>query len=334
MLEDKMEKIIISSAAIDAINDNDNKFRSYKVQIMIGTIKSLVPLAENSGVKINYDRYTKELELLDDYFDKGKEDILKLNKKNYWNYKSRFLTSRIIPIVIANENYDVAKKEVIKNVLYSTGDIGVLLNSILLGKLLDLLIKNKEISYEEILLDLKSEIITFSQSDFLEQYRKEYMIALEEYDGNFLVDFERSKIQLINLLNGVESEKNKLLRKSLDIIKSKENKSIVEINDLFLSSILGVYSEKVTKIEYNDKNFIIKMSDYLIRLRKGRINLKDLRSEISDVPDLFKYNAGKVINHPLLNKCQIIKKYNNNSSIVIEVMTKSGLYKFQKYNTL
>ncbi|MBS4535310.1 hypothetical protein GOQ29_06725 [Clostridium sp. D2Q-14] len=336
MLENRIKRIIISTAAIDAINDNDNKFRSCEVQVMISTIKSLIPSLENNGVKINYDRYKKELELLNYYFDKNKKSGSRLNRVDYWSYEDKTFTSRIIPIVIANEDYETAKKEIIKNILYSTGNINILLNGILLGKLLDYLIKNQQILYDDILSKLKNEIIAFSQTKFLEEYRDHYRKSLDEYSGNFLVDFERNRIKLINILNEIESKNINILKKSLCIIKNKEDILIekIKVDDLYVSAMLGVYLKKISEKKYNDRNFIEKISDYLIKLRKGRIDSRNLKVKIYSIPDLFKYDVGKEINHPLLNRCQIVKRYNHNESIVIEVVTKSGLYKFKRNNTL
>ncbi|MBS4537971.1 hypothetical protein GOQ27_05830 [Clostridium sp. D2Q-11] len=330
MLENKINTIINSAAAIDSINNIDYKFRSYEVQLMISAIKSLVPSMDTNRVTINYDRYKKELELLRYYFDEGQKNINISDRSNYWKYEDETFTSRIIPIIISNGDYENAKDEIIKNVLYSTGSIVVLLNSIVLGKLLNILITNKELIEEEILLTLKNEIITFSQVEFLNKYKNEYKISLEEYDGNFLIDFERMRIELINILNGKGSMENNIIKESINIIKNKENTSLLQIQDLYLSAIFGIYCEDINKIEYNDKSFIVKISDYLIKLRKGRINSKNLMVEISNIPDIFKFKVGEVIDHPLLNKCQIINKYKLERSTIIEVMTKSGLYRFKK----
>lgn len=330
MLENRIRRIMNSAAAIDKINNNDNKHRSYKVQVMISTIKSLIPSTENKGVIINYQRYIKEIELLKDYIDGSNKKIIDREKNDYWNNKSQVFSASLIPIVIANEDYEIARKEIIKTILYFTGDINTLLNGIVLGRLLKELINSNEINGENILSNLKDEIIKFSQKEFITDHENDYNRPLEEYKGNFLVDFEINRIEVINLLNKKEYDNNSLLSKSIRIILNKGEISISEVDDLFISAIVGIYLDDISKMEYTDRNFVTRISDYLIKLRKGRIDPENLKTAIITLPNIFNYKVGEVIKHPLLNKSQIIKKEQHNGSTLLEVMTKSGLYIFKK----
>ncbi|NBI05459.1 hypothetical protein [Senegalia massiliensis] len=324
MSKDIIEKIINSASTMDALKNNKNVIRNYQLQLMLSTIKSLIPSEDKKGIRIYYPRFIKEMELLKYYIyntDKNKTN-------NYYKYKDSNFTARIIPIVITNSDFDIAREEIIKNILFFTGNIKSLLSGILLGKLLDRLI-NGEYKKEEILKNLKNEIINFSQTEFLKKYKEYYRIDLEEYEGNYTINFEKERINLINTLNDI-SYNDDIIKKSILIIENHCEVDSTKINDIFLLSVLGVYSEEINKIEYNDKKFMTKISDYLVKLRKGRIDPSSLNINMNNIPNLFDSNQGDIIDHPLLNRSKIIKKYYENDTVTIEVMTKSGLYIFQK----
>lgn len=326
MIEKKIRSILYSAAAIDSIKGNDNNYRSYTVQLMISSIKSLIPSKESNGVNINFERLKNEIELLKDYYTSDPLEIIDLDSKNYWDLKSTGFESLLIPIILSNEKFENTKEEIIKLTLFLTGDIYVLIQSILLGKLLDIVIKD-ELDLEDIVSNLKEEVIRFSQIDYLEKYSKYYKISIKEYSGNFTIDFEKAKIYYINLLNNDDFLNQDILIRSFNILDANKN---IDIDEIFLAAIIGLHSEEVSNIEYNNKEFIKRISDYIIRLRKGRINITDLSLQSKKMPDIFSFKIGDIIDHPILNKSKLINRYMDKDKEVIELITKSGLYKFQK----
>ncbi|MGO1369605.1 hypothetical protein [Senegalia sp. (in: firmicutes)] len=326
MIEENIKNILYSAGAIDRINEEDNDYRSYKVQLMISTIKSLTPLKESDSVIINLERLKKEIEFLKDYYTLNPLEIIDLDIADYWTLKSSSFNSILIPIVLSNEEFENIRAEIIKSILVLTGNIYVLMEQILLGKLLDIVIK-KEINLGDIISSLKEEVINFSQKEFLREYSVYYKKPIEKYSGNFTIDFEKVKIHFINLLNEKEFSNKNILIKSLTILDGNKD---ISIDELFLSGISSINNEKLLSLEYKNSEFIEKISDYLIKLRKGRINLEDLKVEITTLPNIFNFKIGDIINHPLLNKSKLIKRYMDNDREVIEVITKSGLYKLQK----
>lgn len=333
MKKNTIKDIVLSAATIDKILYGDYKYRSNIIQIMFITIKSLLPSLNKEGVIVDYKRYEKELELLK-YYIKGRDETIEnyFHFKNirYWNAEDKTSKGRIIPIVVANTNFNIIKDEIIKNTLYFTGKIPVLLENIILSKILYLIIENESIEKNKLINELKEDIITLSQKEFKENYIDYYKDSIDNYDGNYKLDFERYKIELINLLNGIESNEYFILKKSINIIFGDNLNIKEDIDDILLLSILGVYNDDISKLQYKDKEYIERLADYLIKIRKGRIDPEVLKVNLSNIPDVFNYNEGDVFNHPLLSKSKILKKIKEDNRTYILLKTKSGKYVFKK----
>ena len=315
---------------------NEDKYKnngeySYVIQIFINTLKSLLPSEDIVGTRVDYNRFEKEMKLWY-YYKNGQNlcienSIYVADENIYWSGIDDSVYARLSPIVFANESWKIARDEILKYVLFTTGNIQTILQSLLVSKLLFLIICNEckcEIG------DLKEEIISFSQKEFLEKYNSYFMVSLVNYPGNFSVEFERSRIDIINLLNGFSTSKYGVLNESIEVLKGKNCADSMNLFSKGLCFLLRGGSRTSGKLEKNDlaNNFF----NYLIRLRKGRIDPKNLRIDEYILPDIFKINEGECFYHSLLNNSKVIKREENNNEIIVYVKTKIGVYKFKKSN--
>lgn len=341
---EKIEKFILNGCYGDSIyykkwtRNNKDSIEidgqySYMVELMIITLKSIIPSLEEVGNIIDYKRFSEELKLWKYYRHGGNSSLLNtfenFNDNDYWTKVDKSVYSRIVPIVISNGNFNIIRREIIKNVLYTTGNIKTLLECISLGKILHILI-NEPYDYAYIVEELKREMIHLSQVDYLNQYKEYYKTDVSTYPKNFTLQFERNKIDMINLLNGIDIKLYRLLSLTLDILEN----NTCDLNDIeanfFLYGLFALISKENYKKEFKDKAFIKSLCSYMVKLRKSRINPEGLIIEKYDSPDIFSYDENETFKHPLLNNCNVINKIENNNFIKSYIKTKSGIYRFIK----
>ena len=181
---------------------------SYQTQLSIISIKSLLPMKSEEGVRIDYERFDQEYKLWKEYRNGANKSLLNIGDNMdshiYWNEKDDSILARMIPIILANQDYIIIEDELIKNILYTSGNIEALLENLSIGFILhDLVLGRLDDTRDR----LKDRIIKFSQIDFLAKYEDLYRFKLEDYPQNYKISFEREKIHIINLLNGLENTK-------------------------------------------------------------------------------------------------------------------------------
>ncbi|KNF07502.1 hypothetical protein CLPU_16c00580 [Gottschalkia purinilytica] len=315
-----------------SIDEYEKDQWSYIVEILIIAIKSLVPNIQKDGNIIQYDRFEKELDLWRFYkhgYNNSLKELVNKTYKNYWENSDDSIYSRIIPIVFANENWNVIKEEIIKNILYSTGSIEALLEGVALSKFLYTIITYKDYCYEQIIDEIKQQIIKLSIKEILEN--DYYKISIKEYPGNYIIEFERSRIDLLNILNKVSNkDKFNILKYSIDLIE-KDSLEKVDINNFFISGLRGTLENSVMTHNIKDKDFINNLCTYLFKLRKGRIDPKALNIRDSNSQNIFEYKKGDVFSHILLNKCLVLHKSETDKLTLSYIKTKSGIYRFIKF---
>lgn len=340
MLENYIEKFIVSGCSEEVQNyksisgencilERDKNQWSYIVEIMIITIKSLIP--SDYGSVIDYERFNEELKLWYYYRHGGNNCLLgSLNsdERAYWEYEDDSIFSRIVPIVFANEDWIVARDEVLKNILYTTGIISSIFEGLSLAKLLSVLISNFQISYDDIISQIKEEIVCFSQKEFMQHNINYFKFSPNTYKGNYIVVFERKRIELLNVLNGIgKSQEYNTLKQSLDILQEPEKDN--EQSSFLLAGLKGLMTSYETN-HIKDEVFIKNLCSFLVKLRKGRIAAESLHVENYILPDVFQYNEGDIFFHSLLKKCQVIKKIKESNLVISYIRTKSGVYSFWK----
>lgn len=301
-----------------------NKGPSHITDLIVLTIKSLMPSENHVEVNIDYNRYGKEIKLWK-YYRHGENSSLMnilgdMDPYIYWHHKDDTVYFRIMPIILTNKDYSIVKREVIKNILFTTGNIETLIEGLLLAKLLYLLILDEK----DIIEKLKEEVIGLSQVEFIEDYKEYFRIPIKKYRGNFPVEFEQNKIYGLNNLNLSTSQKFEMLRDSIEVVlnnKAGETSIGRCIKDYIDDNAVGYF--------FPDDHYI-ELSKYIYNLRKGRINPQALKIEEYILPDVFQFNEGEVFYHSLLNKSKVIKKEKVDDRIIVFINSKSGLYRFTK----
>lgn len=300
------------------------KGTSHITDLIIITIKSLLPSEDYVRVNIDYKRYSEEIKLWK-YYRHGENsslmNILKdLDPNIYWADKDDTIYYRIIPIILANKDYSAVKDEVIKNVLYTNGNIEILIETLVLSKLFYLLISKEE----DIIIKLKEEVINLSQTEFLDNYKDSFRISVEEYRGNYKVEFEQNKIFALNTLNRIYSQKFKVLEDCIEVYTNQEAGTMA----------LGKIAESFKDTNYSKKidldSYYKELGIYIYKLRKGRINPEVLKIDKYYLPDIFQLELGQTFYHSLLSKSKIIRKEKIGSRIIVEIESKSGIYRFTK----
>lgn len=305
---------------------DEDEEKKYISEITVLTIKSLMPSKKVVGTKVDYKRFHEEMRLW--YYYRNGENPSILNSIElsdtdiYLNGIDYSLYIRLAPIVFSNSQWEIIKNEVLKNILYTTGNIKMILEGVLLSKILFLTANNSE----DIVLELKDEIISFSQVDFLDRYSRFFRVPLDEYYKKFAIDFERNRIEIINLLNGISSNSFNILEEALLVIKENT------IEDKFHIFSKGLYFMK-NNIYIDSKESLKFQQDlchYIWSLNKGRIDPKLLSIEKYYLPDIFSFNEGEEFFHSLLNRCKVLKKEKISGKMKVYISTKSGIYIFKK----
>lgn len=341
MLETNVEKFILSGCSEEVRRYRESFYQpneiehannqwTYIVELMIITIKSLIPDEVHHGSVIDYKRFNEELKLW--YHYRHGENISLLgslynDERTYWDYEDDSIFSRITPIIFANEDWAVTRREVLKNILYSSGNIYSIFEGLALSKLLFLLINNPSFDCDELISQVKEEMICFSQKDFVREHSINFKFLLDTYKGNFVIDFERKRIEILNTLNGMNlGSKYNTLKESLNILGEQE---VNTLPTFFLGGLRGLKSV----CDYNpikDEEFIKNLCSYLVKLRKGRFSIESLQIDKYILPNVFQYKEGEVFFHTLLKKCQVVKKIKDSGKEISFIRTKSGIYRFIK----
>ena len=294
-------------------NRND-KF-TYISQMAIITEKSLLPMVNEEGVRIDYKRYEEEYRLWTDYRI-GENNSLIYGKSNiYWEEKDDSIIPRILPILIANQNYDIIEEEVIKNTLYTTGNIQRVFETLSISYVLYLILNDIDHIGEK----LKEKVMDFSQNRYMDKYKRYYR---DEYPGNFKVEFEREKIFILNLLNGVSNNRYKELEDVFKVIEREEP-----------TTLIGKALYKflfVSNIKYDLPSFYLNLGEYIMSLRKSRIDPEKLKIKEYVLPDVFSFKEGELFFHSLLKEAKIIKKEVRENTQTSLVQTKTGMYLFRR----
>nr|WP_300005101.1 hypothetical protein [Tissierella sp.] len=316
-----MIKLDLKSLLLNIFQEDKSKNEAHTVfsQLAMITIKSLMPSDKTIGNTIDYKRFEEELKLLRYYkLDAYNHFKRNLDETEYFNYKDKTLYSRILPIILSNKDYGIVEEEVIKNIIYTTGNIETLLEGLTISKVLFLAIEDGQ----NLLEALKQYIINLSQVEYLEKYRDLYQYDLLKNDVNFEVSFERERVSLITLLHGIDMGKFKDVKDILKVLEGEEAKT--SLGRIIFNSI------KEKPLEYDMEDSYERMGDYILKLRNSRIDPDALKIERYELPDIFKFEEGEVFFHSLLNHSKVIKKETKDDSLISLIQTRAGMYLFNR----
>lgn len=319
-----MTKIGFERLLLDLFQEDysEEKRYSYISQLAIITTKSLIPMINEEGVRIDYTRFLEEFKLWLSYRIGENSSLLnaqgRVAPNLYWNEEDDSIISRVIPLVLVNQRYEIIEEETIKNVLFTTGNLTTLFETISIVYLLYLVLLDED----NVIDKLKENIIGFSQTDYMNKYKKYYRIETENYSGNFKVEFEREKIHLLNFLNGIKNNRYSNLEDIINVLDKEEPKA-------FTGKMLYSFLYNLDK-EYNLPRFYISLGEYLISLRKSRIDPDKLKIKEYILPDVFSFNEGEVFFHSLLRESKVIKKEVKDNILTSLIQTKTGMYLFKR----
>lgn len=306
-----MKDNIIKNAYISAFDIKDK----YLKDLIIINTKCLIDDNTQRCVYVDNNRLRDELIYYRFYGDTpGYNNILNI----------------LLPIIISNTNIQKSEDEVVeliqKYVKYLKREeylFEYILSSVLYNSIIHNIIEDKNIEYKELLQKIKEQIIGFT-------------IPL---DKPSTIKFHMARINAIQMIDKYidlkveEYDNYKILGSLLNILYDIYIKDR-EVNDFgsesIKKSILSILGNtENTNIDNID--FILSMSEYILKLRKYKIN-KKIYDKKSDPRYLINLNECDTYNDPIFNQIYVVSKNFDNNILNINIKSKSGLYllKFKK----
>lgn len=236
----------------------------------------------------------------------------------------------LLPAILSNTNIqkseDVVLELIQKYVRYLKREAYLfeyILGAVIYNIIIHKVIEDKNIKYEDLLKDIKQRIIGFSieldkvNTIKFQMERIKIIQSIDKYIDFKIEDYDDEKIveSMLNILYDIYIEDREV-----------DNDGVLSIKKSILS-ILG--SEENLKIDNID--FVLSMSQYIIKLRKYKIN-KKIYDKNADPRNLINLEAGDTTLDNILNQITIVSKHFSNSILHINVKSKSGIYelKFKK----
>lgn len=303
-----MKEELLKKAYINAFSIEDKYIKN---MIVLNT-KSLIDDLAQRYVKIDKNRLRDELL----YYRFYGEKLSDINIVNI-----------LLPVIISNTNMKKSEEEVVKvikyYVLYNKKNEYMndfLISSLIYNTLIHSIIENKDIEYEELMQKIKSTIIEFTyemeKTEVIkfEMKRIQVIQSIDRYIDLKIKDYEDNDI-INNLLNVIH-----------DIYISDRDTKIQGIKSIKKSilSILGFdINEKIDNID-----FINSMAEYIIKLRKYKINKKEYNIK-SDPRYLINLEIGDTKSDPILNNIKVISRNFSNNVLNIGLVSKTGDYNFK-----
>ncbi|GAA0092308.1 MULTISPECIES: hypothetical protein [Paraclostridium] len=303
-----MKEELLKKAYINAFSIEDK----YIKNMIILNTKSLIDDLAQRYVKIDKNRLRDEL-LYYRFYGEKLDDINIVNI--------------LLPVIISNTNMKKSEEEVVKvikyYVLYNKKNEYMndfLISSLIYNTLIHSIIENKDIEYEELMQKIKSTIIEFTyemekvEVIKFEMKRIQVIQSIDRYIDLKIKDYEDSDI-INNLLNVI-----------YDVYINDRDTQIQGIKSIKKSilSILGFdINEKIDNID-----FINSMAEYIIKLRKYKINKKEYNIK-SDPRYLINLEIGDIKSDPILNNIKVISRNFSNNVLNIGLVSKTGDYNFK-----
>lgn len=268
------------------------------------------------------------------YIDNNRLKDELIYQKYYGNtFSSKSFLSILTPLILANTNKQKASEEVLnlvsKFIKYLKKDDEIfyyLISANIYNSILNDIIKNKNIKYEEVLQNAKEVIINMN-------------ISMESFSKLEIIKFSKLKIETIkeidNYINQKKSENINLITNLLNIIYSIFVCDIEFFDDdlnLIKKSILSTLGEKFDS-NINNIDFVLSMADYLFKLKNYSVE-KKLYNQKSDPRYLVNLNEKSEVFDFVLGKIFVESKVLNENILYITLKSKSGTYvmKFKKNN--
>ncbi|MGL5713640.1 MAG: hypothetical protein ACRCX2_11525 [Paraclostridium sp.] len=303
-----MKDELLKKSYLNAFDIKDE----YIKEMLIITTKSLIDDASQRCVKIDDNRLRDELIYYRFYGEKIKD----LNIINI-----------LLPIIISNTNIQRSETEVLKTIkyytLYNKKEEYIneyIISSLIYNTLIHSIINNKNIEYSDLMQNIKTRIIEFIPN--LEKYkvikfemcRIKTLQAIDKKMDLHITEYDESDI-VINLLNII-----------YEIYIEEREVDIDGVNSI-KKSILSILNFEIN-LDIDNTDFIKSMSEYIVKLRKYKINKKEYTIK-SDPRYLIGLEIGDTKQDPILNNIKIVSKDFINNVLKVGVISKSGNYNFK-----
>lgn len=273
-------------------DNSGNKIPGIELQLFLIAVKCLVPCENEVGCYFDVHRYKKEIELFNCYKN-GHDEVLEYyleNKKTTEKFDN-LLEYKIIPVIIANTEWDILINEALKaSMFYSTNKTTILYTILISSYINEYLNSNTE-NINEV---TKERLIGFSLKDFSG-------INNIQINKSSLIDFEKERIKMLSKSEFITDE---------------------FINNF--KSLHYIYNE--IKNENGDtagETVLYSFSQYLLKLRKGIINPEKLKISMDNIPEIKECLQYSTFSHPLLGRCKVLKRCEKE----VILKNKSGLIK-------
>ncbi|WP_101772439.1 hypothetical protein [Peptostreptococcus faecalis] len=253
--------------------------------------------------------------------------------KYYSNSEYIYLLNFFLPLILSNRSFDSYSGVFVDLVekicrFYKSEDkkCGYILDIFCYDILIRNLLVNKDSKLEDIMVDIKNEIVKYNPTI------NEKITYLE---------FQKLKIKYISEIHEIikKYEKEESSEQAEDyssvtifrIIESIYENNITAIHDdgekSVFNTILTLRGEDVKGSTYSD-DFVQAMSEYLNKIRYGQISTNKYIGKSS--PRIFlNMNIGDKIKDPILNNIEIISKEKQGDKFIIKISTKTGFYDFR-----
>lgn len=293
---------------------------SYKTEILLITIKSLVPLQDRVAIEIDSKRFFEELKLWKYYRHGSLKKLIYLANENldhYWEKGDKLLALRGLILALVNSKKAEFQNVLIKHILWSSGSFETLFEIYALSMSMYYWQINKgNIDKDRMRELIKEDLMSFSRENYLSEYQKYYRKSLDTREGHLNIDFEKEKIKILTRIDSWLENREKLIGHEL-------------FYEIFIEAL--VENQKFDDEEtIKDDKFIDAILNYLIKLRKGRVEPATLKLRFEKLNDPFDYSEGEIIEHDLLKNAIVLKRGENDKYIKMLVSSKIGKYRFFK----
>lgn len=306
-----MNDNIIKKAYISAFDINEKSIKD----LMIINTKCLVDNSTQRYIYIDNNRLKDELIYYKYYGERPEHNNL-LNV--------------LLPVILSNTNILKSEEESLdliqKYVRYLKKEeylFEYILSTVVYNNIIHKIIVDKNIKYEELLQDTKQRIIGFSinldkmNTIKFQMARIKAIQEIDKYIDLKVEDYNEDKIlcSMLNILYDIYIENREVKNEGIKSIKK---------------SILSILGEE-ENLNIDNIDFVLSMSQYIIKLRKYKINKKNYYKN-ADPKSLIKLEVGETALDPILNQITIVSKNFSENILNINIKSKSGIYqlKFKK----
>lgn len=313
-------------------------------EIFLMLMKCLIDQQEQARVSVDYKRLREELKLWQYYrHGSGGAFLQKLQggkgyfqSEAYWKGTGDEALSRILVLFVANKNFEAAKEETFKQILYVNRHPQVILTGLLFLRTLFLLYRDADLPLPELVKELKDSLMGI-------QGKELEALVNQSLPKGYGIQFEREKIHALMALDRLENRGDEgveiggcgeLLFAALHQVYQIKNhqrqwselQGPKELSTLAyaLGSLMNLTGELPFEALVNWP-FLNTMGSYLIKLRNYQVQRKPYVPTGGAV-DLFQLQEGDVIRHPILNATRVEKRRENPQWLLLSLATKGMTY--------